>query len=83
MRSTLFHLPTVVELGGSTLPLFGWGLLPAVWLVVAGAGFIWAALRQGPRRAAAALRSCSWPRCSCGCCPPSTTAPACRFAAMG
>ena len=55
MRSTLFHLPTVVELGGSTLPLFGWGLLPAVWLVVAGAGFIWAALRQGPRRAAAAF----------------------------
>ena len=46
MRSTLFHLPTAVELGGTSVPLFGWGLLLAVWLVAAGAGFAWAALRQ-------------------------------------
>lgn len=55
MRSTLFHLPTVVELGGIAVPLFGWGLLLAVWLVVAGAGFVWAAMRQGARRAATSL----------------------------
>lgn len=55
MRSTLFHLPTAVELGGTSVPLFGWGLLLAVWLVAAGAGFAWAALRQGPRRAAMSL----------------------------
>jgi len=55
MRSTLFHLPTVLDLGGVAVPLFGWGLLLAVWLVVAGAGFVWAALRQGVGRAAMAL----------------------------
>jgi len=55
MRSTLFHLPTVIELGGITVPLFGWGLLLGLWLVVAGGGFAWAAVRQGPQRAAMSL----------------------------
>lgn len=55
MRSTLFHLPTVIELGGIAVPLFGWGLLLALWLVVAGGGFAWAAVRQGPQRAAMSL----------------------------
>lgn len=55
MRSTLFHLPTVIELGGTAVPLFGWGLLLAVWLVVAGGGFAWAAARQGLRKAATSL----------------------------
>lgn len=55
MRSTLFHLPTVVELGGVDMPLFGWGFLLAVWLALAGAGFAWTALRHGARRAAVSL----------------------------
>jgi len=52
MRSTLFHLPTSVEIGGMTLPLFGFGLLLAAWAVVAGGGFAWVAARHGLRRAA-------------------------------
>jgi phosphatidylglycerol:prolipoprotein diacylglycerol transferase len=55
MRSTLFHIPTTIDLGGTAVPLFGWGLLLAAWVVVAGAGFAWAATRHGPSRAAASL----------------------------
>jgi phosphatidylglycerol:prolipoprotein diacylglycerol transferase len=51
MRSTLFHIPT--QLGG--LPLYGWGLLLAVWAVVGGVAVARAASREGFGRAAAAL----------------------------
>jgi len=47
MRSTLFHIPTSLDLGGGSVPLFGWGLGLAVWAVVAIAGLAWAASRQG------------------------------------
>ena len=47
MRSTLFHIPSALELGGGSVPLFGWGLLLAVWAVLGGAGFAWAAARHG------------------------------------
>ena len=46
MRSTLFHIPSALELGGGSVPLFGWGLLLAVWAVLGGAGLAWAAARQ-------------------------------------
>jgi phosphatidylglycerol:prolipoprotein diacylglycerol transferase len=55
MRSTLFHIPTTVELGGTAVPLFGWGLLLAAWLVLAAGGFAWAARRHGLSRAVASL----------------------------
>ncbi|MFM8290114.1 MAG: prolipoprotein diacylglyceryl transferase [Planctomycetia bacterium] len=51
MRSTLFHIPA--QLGG--LPLFGWGLLLAVWAVVGGVAVARAARREGLGRAATAL----------------------------
>ena len=35
MLSTLFHIPTRIMLGGASLPLVGFGLLLAVWTVVA------------------------------------------------
>ena len=47
MRSTLFYIPSALELGGGSVPLFGWGLLLAVWAVLGGAGFAWAAARHG------------------------------------
>lgn len=55
MRSTLFHLPTTVEIGGVTWPLFGFGVLLAAWVVIAGGGFAWVAARHGLGRAAASL----------------------------
>ena len=55
MRSTLFHLPTAIEIGGQTIPLFGFGLLLAVWALLAGGGFAWVAVRHGAVRAAASL----------------------------
>jgi len=55
MRSTLFHIPTALEFGGATLPLFGWGLALAVWAAVGGAGFAWAATRHGIGQAARSL----------------------------
>jgi phosphatidylglycerol:prolipoprotein diacylglycerol transferase len=55
MRSTLFHIPTHIHLGGSDVPLFGWGLLLLVWVLIGGAGFAWAALRHGLKPAATAL----------------------------
>lgn len=51
MRSTLFHIPS--HLG--SLPLFGWGLLFAVWAVLGGIALAWAATREGFSRAVAAL----------------------------
>ena len=47
MRSTLFYIPSALELGGGSVPLFGWGLGLAVWAVLGGAGFAWAAARHG------------------------------------
>lgn len=55
MRSTLFHLPTNVELGGLTWPLFGFGVLLAAWALLAGGAFAWVAARQGLGRAIASL----------------------------
>jgi phosphatidylglycerol:prolipoprotein diacylglycerol transferase len=55
MRSTLFHLPTTIEIGGVSLPLFGVGLLLALWAVIGGGGLAWAAARHGVGRAAASL----------------------------
>jgi phosphatidylglycerol---prolipoprotein diacylglyceryl transferase len=55
MRSTLFHVPAEITIGGTTLPLFGLGVLLAVWAVAGGAGFAWAAARHGVRQAVAAL----------------------------
>ena len=37
------------------MPLFGWGLLLLVWVLIGGAGFAWAALRHGLKPAATAL----------------------------
>ena len=51
MRSTLFHIPA--HLG--SLPLFGWGLLLAVWAVLGSIALAWTSAREGISRAAAAL----------------------------
>ncbi len=51
MRSTLFHIPA--QLGG--LPLYGWGLLLAVWAVVGAVAWARAARREGFGRAAATM----------------------------
>lgn len=55
MRSTLFHIPTTVDIGGASLPLFGWGVLVAVLAVAGLAGWAIAAARHGPQRATTAL----------------------------
>jgi phosphatidylglycerol:prolipoprotein diacylglycerol transferase len=58
MRSTLFHIPLQLDLDGMSLPLFGWGLLLVVWLVVGGVGLAWAVRRHGLQ---SALRSLGGP----------------------
>lgn len=55
MRSTLFHIPAAFDVGGVTVPLFGWGLALAIWAAVGGAGFAWAAARHGVGPAARSL----------------------------
>jgi len=55
MRSTLFHLPARIEIGGASLPLFGWGLLLAAWATCAAVLIVWSARRQGWRSAIEAL----------------------------
>ena len=35
MRQTFFYIPHSIEVAGREIPLFGWGLLAAVWLVFA------------------------------------------------
>lgn len=55
MRSTLFHIPTSLDLGMTHVPLFGWGLALAVWVVIGGAGFVWAASRHGVVQAVKSL----------------------------
>jgi phosphatidylglycerol---prolipoprotein diacylglyceryl transferase len=58
MRSTLFHLPQAIPWGDGSLPLFGFGLLVAVWSVLGGAWFVRVALREG---AATATRQLALP----------------------
>ena len=55
MRSTLFHIPAAIDVGGITVPLFGWGLALALWVAIGGAGFAWAASRHGVGQAVRAL----------------------------
>lgn len=55
MRSTLFYIPTAIEIGGATLPLFGWGVALALWAVIGGAGFAWTAARHGVGQAIRAV----------------------------
>lgn len=55
MQTTLFHVPTRIDLGSGSLPLFGIGVLLAVWAVCGGAAFLWAALRHGVSQAAVSV----------------------------
>jgi phosphatidylglycerol:prolipoprotein diacylglycerol transferase len=55
MRSTLFHLPARLEIGGASLPLFGPGVLLAAWAVCGAALLLWTARREGFSGAARAL----------------------------
>jgi phosphatidylglycerol:prolipoprotein diacylglycerol transferase len=55
MRSTLFHIPAEFDVAGTTVPLFGWGLLVVVWAVCGGGIFAWHAARHGLTAAAANL----------------------------
>ena len=55
MLSTLFHIPARIGIAGSSLPLFGCGLLLAVWAVASAAMLAWTARRHGWRAAAEAL----------------------------
>lgn len=55
MRSTLFHVPLHLGSGPDAWPLFGFGILLAVWAVAGGAVFIRTAIRHGVQQAASAL----------------------------
>ena len=55
MLSTLFHIPARIGFGGASLPLFGRGLLLAVWAVAAVAMLVWTARRHGWRAAVETL----------------------------
>jgi phosphatidylglycerol:prolipoprotein diacylglycerol transferase len=55
MRSTLFHVPLQLGSGPDAWPLFGFGILLAVWGLAGGAVFARAWLRHGFRQAASAL----------------------------
>jgi phosphatidylglycerol---prolipoprotein diacylglyceryl transferase len=55
MRSTLFHLPARLEIGGAVLPLFGVGLLLGVWAVCGAVVLLGAARRHGLAEAVRAL----------------------------
>ncbi|MFM8378017.1 MAG: prolipoprotein diacylglyceryl transferase [Planctomycetia bacterium] len=52
MLSTLFHIPTRLTVGDSSVPLFGCGLLLAVWAACGGFA-IWRSLRRRGWRATA------------------------------
>jgi phosphatidylglycerol:prolipoprotein diacylglycerol transferase len=54
MLSTLFHIPMRVGPGGG-VPLFGWGLLLAIWALAGGSALLQAAWRHGWREALQAL----------------------------
>ena len=45
MLTTLFHIPARIDLGGASLPLFGWGLLLAIWALAGLVAASWAAWR--------------------------------------
>ena len=47
MLSTLFHIPTRWTIGGTTLPLFGFGLALLVWAIVGGIAILRAARSSG------------------------------------
>lgn len=51
MRSTLFHVPNRIDLGGGAIPLFGLGLLLLLWAVVGGGVLLWTIRRRGWRQA--------------------------------
>ncbi|MEI6256391.1 MAG: prolipoprotein diacylglyceryl transferase family protein [Planctomycetota bacterium] len=53
MLSTLFHIPTRIAIGGGSVPLFGWGLLLAVWAIVAALTLAQSARARGWRTALA------------------------------
>ncbi len=53
MRSTLFHIPRAIPWGDGELPLFGFGLLTALWLVAAVIWFAGLVRRHGLQGAAA------------------------------
>ena len=55
MQTTLFHVPTRIELGSGSLPLFGFGVLLAVWAVCGGTALLWTAIRHGVRQAAVSV----------------------------
>jgi len=55
MRSTLFHLPTHLPIGEGSVPLFGFGLMLAAWLVLGGVALARAAVRHGLPAALATL----------------------------
>lgn len=55
MLTTLFHIPARIELSGVSVPLFGWGLLLAIWAGVAVPGFLWGTWRRGFAAAAGTL----------------------------
>jgi phosphatidylglycerol:prolipoprotein diacylglycerol transferase len=55
MCSTLFRIPMQVAIGPWTLPLFGWGVLLAAWVVGGGAVLVRAARRQGLAAAVTSL----------------------------
>ncbi|MFM8891382.1 MAG: hypothetical protein ACKOTB_07125 [Planctomycetia bacterium] len=55
MLSTLFHIPTRLTLGGTTIPLAGFGVLLFAWAVMAAAALWWTAARQGWRAAVESL----------------------------
>ena len=54
MLSTLFHIPLRIG-SGAGVPLFGWGLLLAIWGLAGGAALFQAAWRHGWREALQAL----------------------------
>jgi phosphatidylglycerol:prolipoprotein diacylglycerol transferase len=47
MCSTLFRVPLEIAIGAWGLPLFGWGILLAVWAAVGGAALLRSARQQG------------------------------------
>ncbi|MFM8891309.1 MAG: prolipoprotein diacylglyceryl transferase family protein [Planctomycetia bacterium] len=55
MLATLFHIPTRLTLGGTTIPLAGFGVLLFAWAVMAAAALWWTAARQGWRAAVESL----------------------------
>lgn len=55
MRSTLFHIPAQIGSGAAAVPMFGWGILLAIWGVVAAGMLARAAARDGIQGAVSRL----------------------------